>query len=143
MAEYLQILKALRKLTAYYGKELTKDQVELYLELLAEVESPALNYAVQTWIKSSPFYPRISELLRTAASYTPPSAPPEKVLLRIQQQLQNDFFQEGKLDPQRWEKLALDFERHDRIHSAAACRERFQNYQANLTKLQAAALEKV
>jgi hypothetical protein len=142
MAENLQILKALRKLTAYYGKEPTKEQVELYLELLAEVETPALNYAVQTWIKSSPFYPRINELIHTAASYTPPSAPPEKVLLRVQHQLQNDFFLEGKLDPQRWEKLAQDFERHDRIHSAAACRKRFRNYQANLTKTQSSALEK-
>jgi hypothetical protein len=142
MAENSQILKALRKLTAYYGKEPTKEKVELYLELLAEVETPALNYAVQTWIKSSPFYPRISELLRTAASYTPPTAPPEKVLLRIQFQLQQDYFSEGKLDPRRWEKLAQDFERHDRIHCAAACRERFRNYQANLTKIQASAQEK-
>ena len=97
-----------------------------------------MDYAVQTWIKSSPFYPRISELLKTAKSYTTPPAPPAQVLLRVQYQLQNDFFKKGQLDAQRWEKLAQDFERHDRIHSAQACRKRFQNYQAIQAKAKAA-----
>jgi hypothetical protein len=136
MAENVKILSALRKLTAYYGKGLTKEQVELYVEMLAEVEAAALDYAVQTWITRSPFYPRISELLQTAARYTPPPASPAQVLLRVQRQLEWDFFQKGKLDPQRWEKLAQDFERYDRIYSAEACRKRFKNYQAIHAKVQ-------
>jgi hypothetical protein len=136
MAENKQILAALRKLTACYGKVPTKEQVQMYLELLAEVEPVALDYAVQAWIKSSPFYPRINELLRTAACYTPPPAAPEKALLLVQYQLQHVFFQEGKLDPKLWVKLAQDFERYDRIYTAEACRKRFKNYQAILDRVQ-------
>jgi hypothetical protein len=136
MAENAQIMAALRKLTAYYGKEQTKEQVEFYLEMLAEVEPAALDYAVQTWVKRSQFYPRINELLQTAARYTPPPAEPAHVLLRVQYQLEWDFFHEGKLDPQRWETLAENFERHDRIYTAEACRKRFKNYQAILAKIQ-------
>jgi hypothetical protein len=135
MAEKAQILTALRKLAACYNKEPTQAQVQLYLEMLEEVEQPALDFAVQTWIKTSPFYPRINELLKTAASYAPPPAPPAQVLLMIQYQLQHDFYKKGQLDPERWEKLAQDFERHDRIHSAQACRKRFRNYQSLQAKV--------
>jgi hypothetical protein len=135
MAENGKILNSLRKLTAYYGKELTKEQVEVYVEMLAEVETAALDYAVQTWIRRSPFYPRISELLHTAAKYTPPPIEPAQALLRVQHQLEWDFFQKGILDPTQWESLAENFERNDRIYTAEACRMRFKNYQAILEKL--------
>ena len=43
MAEKTHILTALRKLAACYNKEPTKAQVQLYLEMLEEVESLALD----------------------------------------------------------------------------------------------------
>ena len=135
MAENRKIINALRLLAACYGKEPAKEQVETYVEMLAEVEPAALDYAVQAWIKRSPFYPRISELLQTAAKYTPPPIEPAQALLRVQHQLEWDFFQEGKLDPRRWESLAENFERNDRIYTAEACRKRFKNYQAILENL--------
>jgi hypothetical protein len=55
----------------------------------------------------------------------------------VQHQLQHDFYKEGQLDAKRWEKLAQDFERHDRIHSAEACRKRFRNYQTIQAKVKA------
>ncbi len=135
MAENGKILSALRKLAACYGKEPAKEQVEMYVEMLKEVEPAALDYAVQAWITRSPFYPRISELLQTAAKYTPPPAEPAQVLLRVQHQLEWDFYQQGKLDKTQWESLADNFERNDRIYTAQACRKRFKNYQAILEKL--------
>jgi hypothetical protein len=48
MAEKAHILAVLRKLAACYNKEPTKAQIQLYLEMLEEVEPPALDYVVQT-----------------------------------------------------------------------------------------------
>jgi hypothetical protein len=134
--KHSRILSALRKLAVCYGKEPAKEQVEQYVEMLVDVEPAAVDYAVQAWIKRSPFYPRISELLQTAAKYTPPPIEPAQALLRVQHQLEWDFFQEGKLDTKRWESLAENFERIDRIYTAEACRKRLKNYQAILTKLE-------
>jgi hypothetical protein len=136
MENQSKILKALRRLAVCYAKEPAKEQLEMYVEMLADVGPAAVDYAVQTWIARSPFYPRISELLQTAAKYTPPPMEPAQALLRIQHQLEWNFFQEGKLDALQWESLAENFERIDRIYTAEACRKRFRNYQAILAKLE-------
>jgi hypothetical protein len=132
MSDKEHILSTLRKLANYYGKGPTKDQAEMYLEVLAGLEPEVLNYAVRAWIRKSPFFPRISELLQMAARYTPPAANPIRIILLEQYQLEREFYQQGKLDTGKWEALAKRFETHDRIYTAEACRQRLQHYRAIL-----------
>jgi hypothetical protein len=134
MATPSQILFALRNLTAYYGKEPTKEQARFYLEMLAELEPAALEHAVQAWIRRSPFFPRISELLQTAANYRPPPIDPVRALYQMQYRLEQKFILEGVLDLNFWENLAQRFEANDRSYSASACRKRLGHYQEMLAQ---------
>lgn len=132
MADETQILSALRRLSAYYGKEPSKEQARLYLEMLADLQPAALDFAVRSWIRRSPFFPRISELLEAAARYSPPPADPLWVLLQAQYRLERRFFREGVVDAAQWEDLAQRFEQYGRTYSARACRERLRRYQEML-----------
>ena len=132
MANDTQILSALRRLSAYYGKEPSKEQARLYLEMLAELEPAALEFAVRSWIRRSPFFPRISELLEAAAQYTPPPADPAWMLFQVQYRLERKVFREGVLDAALWENLVQRFEQYGRTYSARACQERFRRYQEML-----------
>jgi hypothetical protein len=129
MATDTNILTTLRKLSTYYGKEPNKEQARIYLELLAEVEPAALDYAAQEWIKGSPFFPRINELLRTARRYQPPPVSPVQALRHSLQLLERKFWQERILDPQEWEALAARYEIHGCEHQAHRCRIRCQQHQ--------------
>jgi len=128
MADDEHILFALRKLAIYYGKEPTKEQARIYLEMLAELEQDALDFAVQTWIRHSPFFPRISELLQTASRYMPEPAPQAYHLRKLQHALERKFIFEGELEAQAWEDLAHRFEINGLSFAASACRKRFQRY---------------
>lgn len=130
MADDKHILTTLRKLAVYYGKEPTRAQAQIYLEMLAELEPDALDFAVQAWIRHSPFFPRISELLHTASRYTPEPASPAYHLRKIQYMLERKFTFEGELEAQAWEDLAQRFEFNGLSYSASACRKRFQRYKA-------------
>jgi len=129
MADTSEIISALNKLSAYYGKEPTKAQVRFYLEELTELEPAALEYAIQAWIRSSPFFPRISELLKSASHYTPQPVPTYRTLFQVQWNLEWKFFHEGILEMDEWENLAHSFELNNRIYSANACRKRARGYQ--------------
>ena len=129
MADQAQIFAALRKLSRYYGKEPTHDQALIYLELLADLEPAALEYAVQEWIKNSPFFPRLNELLQTARRYMPSPASPVQALRFSQQLLERKFWQERVLDPQEWEALAARFEIAGCVHQATRCRSRLRQNQ--------------
>ena len=72
MANANQILAALRQLSAYYGKEPSEAQVRVYLDMLMEMDAQVLQHAVRAWIRKSPFFHRVSELLQMEASYKPP-----------------------------------------------------------------------
>lgn len=120
------ILSALRKLAACYGKQPTRAQTDVYLEMLADVEPAALDYAVNSWIRQSPFFPRINELLRIASQYHKPASSPSHYLYQKQFLLEQIFTSEGKLDSQAWEELAQRFELFGMTYSASYCRDRYQ-----------------
>lgn len=129
MADQTQILAALRKLSAYYGKEPTKDQAHIYLELLADLEPAALDFAVQEWLQSSPFFPRLNELLQTARRYQPPAASPAQALGHCLRLLERKFWRERVLDQQEWENLAARMEIEGCTHQANRCRSRLRQLQ--------------
>jgi hypothetical protein len=124
MANDSQILSALRKLSAYYGKEPSKEQARVYLQMLAGLEPAALEYAVEAWIKRSPFFPRINELLQTARTYQPPPISAVQALFHCQRLLERKFWREGLLDAQEWDSLAARFEINGCDHLARRCRSR-------------------
>jgi hypothetical protein len=132
MADQTQIISLLRKLSAYYGKEPSKEQARVYLELLADLEPAALEFAVQEWIKHSPFFPRINELLQTARRYQPQPLSPTQALRYCQGMLERKFWQQGIFNPQEWEALAARFEIHGCLHQAQSCRSRGEHYQTQI-----------
>jgi len=57
----------IRMLSEYYGKELNKTQVSVYMKTLNDIHPDLLNMAAEHLIKTGhPFMPKVSEL-RTAA----------------------------------------------------------------------------
>jgi hypothetical protein len=121
MAENAQILSALRKLTAYYGKGLSKEQTEMYLEMLAEVKPTALDYAVQT--DHALIFPAHNDCSKPLQN-TPSPAEPAQVFT-CQRQL-NGFSRRGLMRSDG----GLAKIPNDTTASTPEAAENLQNYQA-------------
>jgi hypothetical protein len=127
MANANQILAALRQLSAYYGKEPSEAQVRVYLDMLNEMDPQVLQHAVRAWIRRSPFFPRVSELLEMERNYKPPAL---DLLAAQAQALKDDFYCEGRLEPEAWEILATRFEESGRPARAEHTRQNLHRLQA-------------
>ena len=124
MATRTEVLIALKKLSVYYGKETPRERAEVYQEALIDLEPEAIEYAVQTWIRKSPFFPRVCELREVAGEYRGPVGTLSEAFLRMC----DEFYFEARLDPAAWEDLAKAFDRAGRVYMAMNVREKFKRF---------------
>jgi len=131
MAAPEAILSILEDLVnAYPGKQMTDANFKIYIEHLSDIHYDLLRLAADNLIASSTWFPRVSELRDEAArivgSRNVSSWEPPQDLLRARfLQLENEFYNQGKLDPESWQELADQFDRRDRPHSAESTRHQF------------------
>lgn len=122
-----QVLSVLSMLAEYYGKEPSEAQASLYLDALSDLDHPILQESARQWIRRSPFFPKISDLLEIARDI--PAVVPDYLANRAQM-LEDDFYYDRTLDPQAWQELAEAFERADRPHRAQHTRKKYAAFVA-------------
>ena len=71
---FVRFGRALGKLAAAYGRQLTEDLVEVYAEDLADIEPGALEEAMRLARRSCKFFPTIAELREFAEKAEPECA---------------------------------------------------------------------
>lgn len=59
----LEFLKPMKKLTSYFLKDMTKDQLRAWYDVLKDVSYVSLDNAIDCLVKESKFFPTISEIL--------------------------------------------------------------------------------
>jgi len=129
----LSILKRIAR--AYPEKRLEEDTMLVYQEELADIPTPLLAQAASQHIRTSTYFPRVSDLRQTAqqlAGTTQFSTLLESGVdyLNLEaHQLENDYFQQGEFDAQVWEKLADQLENVGRLHRAIEVRQKAQRIQ--------------
>lgn len=137
MADPQQVLAVLETLShAYRERRLEKDTVELYMRLLSDIPIYYLQRAAEEHINTCSFFPRIAELRRLAAKIAGVSEPgnlpeyPIDYLAIEASQLEWDFYHEGILDLETWERLIMRFVRTGRYFRAERTRERLEYIKA-------------
>jgi len=122
---------------AYPEKRLDKPTLKIYIDELGDIPSPLLAEAASQHIRSSPWYPRISELRQRAnqlAGSTDFSTllPKGVDSLALQaRQLEIAYFHRGDFVRETWENLARQFERVNRPHRAAELRRKADHIHAS------------
>ena len=124
-----QVLSVLKLLAEYYNHEPTETQASIYLDALSDLDPVPLQESARRWIRRSPFFPKVSDLLQIARQI--PSPAPDALAYRVQA-LEDAFYAEGRLDPAEWERLAVQFEQLDRPHRAASTRGKLRSLQTIL-----------
>ena len=131
-AAFAQILEMLA--LAYPEKQLSRANMQVYLENLADIPAHLLEAAARAHVQSSPYFPRVSEL-RQAARKLVGGQPfealeddPYERLSRRAVELEEAFHQRGELDASAWQRLAEQFEYWNRPHRAERTRERWRMY---------------
>ena len=127
MATIKQVLSTIKQLTAYYAREPSDKQVEIYVELLGGLEAWRLQDAAIDWMRKSPFFPKVCELQELAQAY--PEPPPDYLAAEASL-IADKFYFTGELDQAEWEALIERFERADRPYRAANLRKRYATYTA-------------
>ena len=61
-----KILNILQELADYYSKEPSDAQVQIYLRTIGNYDARILQAAADRWVKKSPFYPKVNELIKLA-----------------------------------------------------------------------------
>jgi hypothetical protein len=124
-----QILAIFKTLSlAYPEKKLDEPTLQLYMEQLADIPVNLLWRAVKEHIQTSDWFPKISELRKSAARLAGTNqfeslAPhPVELLLEKAIALEDAYYQQGILDSAAWQSLAEAFERADRPYRAEATR---------------------
>lgn len=115
MASRQEILQLLEALSEYYDRTLSNQNVPIYLDLLAAVPTYSLQQAVWNWIRTSPFFPRVSDLHKLAEKYPVPRPDPLELEM---QSLKRRFFTEGSLDLDEWRYLEHKLTTLDRLEEA-------------------------
>ena len=110
-----QVISVLKLLAEYYNHEPTETQASIYLDALSDLDPVPLQESARRWIRRSPFFPKVSDLLNIAR--TIPKSAPDTLAYRVQA-LEDAFYEDRALDPQAWLALADEFERADRPHRA-------------------------
>ncbi len=132
MASTAEIMNCPEKLTsAYPGVERTRETLDLYVEMLADIPGYVLKRAVEEYLVKANWFPKISELRQAAAKVAGTSRfwelpEPQVDSLRGEAvHLEHLFFPQGILDEETWEQLADQFEQAgrgygtERIHKKA------------------------
>jgi hypothetical protein len=129
---------------AYPDKVHDPATVSLYLDSLADIPVWLLEQAVQRQIRTSEWFPKISELRQLAAQIANtrqfetlhPPHPLERLagdawaLISQAQELEDAFYRLDRLDPAEWGDLAARFERLERPERAAYTLEKLRRLQA-------------
>jgi hypothetical protein len=76
LVERQEAFQLLKELSRYYGREPEEAVFELYVQALQDIPAETLSQAAQAHIRESPYFPRISELLRQAACIPDPLTQP-------------------------------------------------------------------
>jgi len=137
MADPFEIISVLKTLSAAYPeKTLTKGVIDIYINGLFDVPLQYLQQAALSWIKSSPWFPKVSDLhsqaLKIAGAYTFIYEPKYSYAsLRDRQiKLQADYAHGEPFDEKAWRQLIVDFEASNLPESAEHNRRRLAYYLA-------------
>ena len=131
MATEKQVIHSLKRLAAYYGREPTDEQAEIYVDLLGDLDAWRLRGAVRGWMQKSPFFPKVSELLELAAAIPEPQP---DYLAAEASHLADKFYFTGELDQEEWDALIERFEHAERPYRAANLRKRYAIYTAMIAQ---------
>ena len=136
--DLLAMLELLLK--AYPDKKLEEGTLRLYMGELCDIPANLLMAACRRHIKSSPWFPRISELRALAASIAGTDQfeelveqPPNPLSLEAHR-LEQAFTYHCELDEAAWNKLIEQLEKADRLCKAASVRERLQAFKEMMAK---------
>ena len=127
MATINQAPSTIKHLAAYYAREPSDKQIEIYVELLGDLEAWRLQDAAIDWMRKSPFFPKVCELRELGQAY--PEPPPDYLAAEASL-IADKFYFTGELDQAEWEALIERFERADRPYRAANLRKRYATYTA-------------
>jgi hypothetical protein len=134
------ILSVLKRLVlAYPDRAPDSSTLDLYLEHLADIPVWLLGQAADRHIRTSIWFPRISDLRRCAAQLASRSDfedLPRQPLDRLAAQailLEDAFYHDGHLDPAEWQSLADQLERANRPHRRLRLLEKLAEFESNLS----------
>ena len=137
MASTAEIVGCLEKLaSAYPGVERTRETMDLYVDMLADIPGYVLKRAVEEYIVEANWFPKIAELRQAAAKVAGTDRFWELPETQVDQlrgeavRLEDLFFREGILEADMWEALAEQFEGAGREHGAQGVRKKLRAYQA-------------
>ena len=137
VASTVEIMHSLEVLArAYPGVEQTRETMDLYVELLADIPGYVLKRAVEEYIVGAKWFPKIAELRQAAAKVAGTSSfweLPETLVDDLRGEavhLEDLFFREGILEADMWEALAEQFEGAGREHGAQGVRKKLRAYQS-------------
>jgi hypothetical protein len=126
-----ELITTLKTLTDYYtGQTIEKATLQIYLDHLADIPAWLLDLAARRHIRTSAWFPKISELrqhaaeIAGAADFAALQALPPDLLYRETRRLEDLFYRHNHLDPQEWQRLALRYDQAGRHCAAEACRQK-------------------
>jgi len=115
---------------AYPDKPLDESTLKVYEDELADIPLMLLERAARQLIRTSAFFPRISELRQAAdriagTTFNCPVASLGENYLNLEAQLlETDYFKHAEFNIKKWEKLADQLEQMNRPYRAAEVREK-------------------
>lgn len=129
---------------AYPDADRPGQTLHAYLRHLSDIPGGLLEAAVHKHIQTSPFFPRISDLralakqLANAIDFNAVSPAwdetfslyPSSELVKRAIALEDDFYQQGKLDEAAWLTLIQDFRNANRRHRARRVAARYAIFRA-------------
>ncbi len=120
------IIEQIEKLSAVYDKPLTDKQSEVWLSQLSDIPPSVLPVVVDEWIATEKWMPRISEIRGLAVKHQREAMASPPDALRVEAVLlEDEFYENGNLDPKAWDALATKFLDFGRTHGAARLKTKF------------------
>lgn len=121
-------------LLAYPDRSPQTETLQLYFERLHDIPAWLLRQAVERHIDRSVWFPRVADLREAAAriarthdfASVPPYANHPFCVSAIL--LEQAYYEEGRLDPDEWTRLAEALDAAERPHLAARLRQRLEHY---------------
>ena len=132
-SEIITVLE--RLIHAYPDKQIGKTMLKIYVDELIDIPIHLLARAASLHIRTSPFFPRISDLRQAAQQlagtidFSSISPPGVDYLDLEAHQLEKDYFHHAIFDINKWEKLAAQLERVGRLCRATELREKARHIQ--------------
>lgn len=122
-----------RLIQAFPDKRISQSSLQVYVDELADIPPMLLERAVRRHIRTSAFFPRVSELRQAAEQiiskypYIPGLSPHESYLTLEAHLLEDDYFHHAEFNLAKWEKLAELLDQADRPHQAKEVRQNAQH----------------